>query len=500
MAYKAAIVALVALLHTYVGVAFGPRGLSQRRDMGTAVHEFTSGFKKGPRETVALHVSSNPFSNPFDAVATDTHPRTENGSELPDSFEDAVERAVTRSMQCIRNGNSRIRIEFDTTVGDVTFTSLKNTLPMIKEMALCLAKEFDLQDPPKEEVSPFDMTPDEVAATPTSPPPAPTKAKAAAPLPSPLNPPKPIEEMTEDELMDLADAEIAAADEIVLPPMTDAPPPTQSKVGGTNIVIEVDPALGGRKEEVLPTQDQMKELEEEEKPAAPVGLLTQEQLKEIKSMSKEQLAEVQKRNRLGYSERGSIRLYFPDMGAAALARRDWKMGTDESKVPGCMVTANIQNDPVQPTDKAAVLICPLHYETDFVQRVVNQCDEQGIPLFMVNPDLISMDQGFGVRARNLRKQLLNTFVTTYKLKTLAQGAVVREWPQGFSVWNEDPEAEDGTGYSLLDSFTKDPTREMLDEMFDAANPVDPNAPPTEPSSAELILNEVSGFFKGLSRL
>ena len=119
---------------------------------------------------------------------------------------------------------------------------------------------------------------------------------------------------------------------------------------------------------------------------------------------------------------------------------------------------------------------------------------------MINPDLISMDQGFGVRARNLRKQLLNTFVTTYKLKTLQQGAVVREWPQGFSVWNESPEAEDGTGYTLLGSFTKDPTREMLDDMFDLANPVDPNAPPSEPGSAELIFNEVTGFFKGLSRL
>lgn len=533
MEFKAAWVALVVICHLYSAAGFGHIGWSGRGASGT-VHEITSfGFKirqslalhvssnplNNPsdgttssgskrQQSLALYVSSNPFNNPFDAVAAETHPRTDDGSELPDSFEDAVERAVTRSMVAVRNGNNRIRIEFDTTVGDVTFTSLKNTLPMIKEMALFLAKELDLQDPPQvEAVSPFDMTPDEVEATPMTPAPTaavaaptPTKAKATSPAPSSSKPSKPVEEMTEDELMDLADAEIAAADEIVMTPVTDAPPQAQSKVGGTNVVIGVDPALGRRKEETLPTQEQMKELEEEEKPVAPVGLLTQEQLKEIKSMSREELAQVQKRNRLGYSDKGSIRLYFPDMGAAALARRDWKMGTQEAKVPGCMVTANIQNDPIQPTDKAAVLICPLHYETDFVQRVVSQCDEQGIPLFMVNPDLISMDQGFGVRARNLRKQLLSTFVTTYKLKTLAQGAVVREWPQGFSVWNECPEAEDGTGYTLLDSFTRDPTREMLDDMFDEANPVDPNAPASEPSSAELIINEVSGFFKGLSRL
>ena len=51
-------------------------------------------------------------------------------------------------------------------------------------------------------------------------------------------------------------------------------------------------------------------------------------------------------------------------------------------------------------------------------------------------DLINMDQGFGVRARNIRKTLLSTFITTYKLKTLSQGAVVREWPNKFTVWKE----------------------------------------------------------------
>lgn len=487
------------MLSPHIAVGLTPQSWNAGRSGVSHILEWKSLIRNGGRSVTRIFSDSKkPWQNPFDAVAPDTHPPTEDGSELPDSFEDAVERAVTRSMNCVRNGNNRIRIEFDTAVGDVTFTSLRNTLPMIKEMTKCLAKEFDLQDPPKEQaVSPFDMTPDEVEATATTLAPVPPAVSAApvsrrAPTPS-----KPLEEMTEDELMDLADAEIAAADEIVLPPASAV---SESKVGDTNVLIGIDPATAGKKEEAVPTSKQMKELEEEEKPMGPVGLLSQDQLKQIKSLSKAELAEVQKLNRLGKSNKGSIRLYFPDMGAAALARRDWKMGTDEAEIPGCMVAANVQNDPVQPTDKAAVLICPLHYETDFVMRVVSQCDEQGIPLFMINPDLISMDQGFGVRARNLRKQLLNTFVTTYKLKTLQQGAVVREWPQGFSVWNESPEAEDGTGYTLLGSFTKDPTREMLDDMFDLANPVDPNAPPSEPGSAELIFNEVTGFFKGLSRL
>lgn len=458
----------------------------------------------------ALGVNSlPPFNNPFSGdVAAETHPRTEERSELPDSFEDAVGRAVEKSAKCIDNGNTRIRIDFDTTVGDVTYTSLQNTMPMIKEMVQCLAKVFDLPDPPKEiPVSPFDMSPEDVEATPTSPeaatsPPAPVPAQAASkPAPAPaFVVTKPKSEMTQEELEALADAEFALANEEDLTP---PPPGAQSKVSGTNIVIGMnDPAVTpGPAGEPTATKEQVAALEAEEglqKPDGPVGLLSTEKLKEFRSMSRERLAEVQKENRVGRSEKGSIRLYFPDMGAAALARRDWKMGTKDAEVPLCIATANIQNDPMQSTDKAALLICPLHYETDYVQRVAKQCDELGVPLFMVNPSLISMDQGFGVRARNLRKDLLNTFVTTYKLKTLPKGAVVREWPRGYSVWNEDAQAEDGSGYVHLDSFTRDPTGEMLDDLFDAANG-DPDVD-NEPSSAEMIAKEVTGFFQGLSRL
>ena len=51
-------------------------------------------------------------------------------------------------------------------------------------------------------------------------------------------------------------------------------------------------------------------------------------------------------------------------------------------------------------------------------------------------------------ARNLRKDVLGTFLTSYKLKTMPTGALVREWPMGFSVWNEDESAPDGSGYRL----------------------------------------------------
>ena len=91
----------------------------------------------------------------------------------------------------------------------------------------------------------------------------------------------------------------------------------------------------------------------------------------------------------------TMRIFFPDMGQAALARRDWKMGTDVSEVPPCVYTANIKNDGIQTTDKVVVIICPLASEADDVQRIMAICTASNVPLVLINPDLINMDQGFG---------------------------------------------------------------------------------------------------------
>lgn len=73
------------------------------------------------------------------------------------------------------------------------------------------------------------------------------------------------------------------------------------------------------------------------------------------------------------------------------------MGTNSSEVPVGVYTANVQNDPLGTTDKAAIILCPLYSETDYVQRVVDLCVNNNVLCIMINPNLINMDQGFGVR-------------------------------------------------------------------------------------------------------
>jgi hypothetical protein len=159
----------------------------------------------------------------------------------------------------------------------------------------------------------------------------------------------------------------------------------------------------------------------------------------------------------------TLRIFFPDMGAAALVRRDWKMGSALPEVPPCIFASNIQNDPLLDTDKLAIILCPRYSETDFVKRVMDMCDEKGVPCLLLNPELINMDQGYGVRARNIRSVILSTFTLVYKLTTLSDGALVRDYPRGFTIWVEDESQDEG--YTMLKSYTTEPSRETVDEVF-----------------------------------
>ena len=53
------------------------------------------------------------------------------GTELPDSYEDAVEEMIEGVKMARRRGVRRMRIVFDTKGGDETFTTLKASLDMV---------------------------------------------------------------------------------------------------------------------------------------------------------------------------------------------------------------------------------------------------------------------------------------------------------------------------------------------------------------------------------
>jgi hypothetical protein len=101
----------------------------------------------------------------------------------------------------------------------------------------------------------------------------------------------------------------------------------------------------------------------------------------------------------------------------------------------------------------------------------------------------------------MRKTLLSSFATAYKLKTLRNGAIVREWPRAYSLHVEDREAEGG--YRILKNFTTDPSFEQIDEEFKLLEGKSNNGDTSnkkKPSAFVNLIREVAGFFKSMSRL
>lgn len=199
-------------------------------------------------------------------------------SELPNDFIDSVDRAVESTVRCMSTGVRRCRVDFDTTVGDMTYTSLKNSLPFTEEFVKRLAYRLGYAVP----------------------------------------------EVIKEE----GDEEASKA--------------TEGEASEASPSLPVEPPQA-----IVPTE--------------------------------------------------IIKIFFPDMGAAALARKDWKLNEDEPKLPNCVVTANIKNDPIQSKDKLVIMLCPQYSEADSVKRVIQLCDDEGTPCILVNPNIINMDQGFGVR-------------------------------------------------------------------------------------------------------
>lgn len=67
-----------------------------------------------------------------------TTPISSDVTELPDSFGHSIHLAVESTKEAISLGKNRLRIDFDTSLGDMTYTTLKNSLPLAKEFAKLL--------------------------------------------------------------------------------------------------------------------------------------------------------------------------------------------------------------------------------------------------------------------------------------------------------------------------------------------------------------------------
>ena len=192
------------------------------------------------------------------------------------------------------------------------------------------------------------------------------------------------------------------------------------------------------------------------------------------------------------------RVYLPDEGNAALARRDWLDETNP-KVPPCVEFSSCSGVQLADISKDSLVFffCPKASEAEAVERLLEAAEESCVNLQMtclVNPNLVDMGvTGFGMAGRLLRERLIDRLVCTYYLRTLAWGALTRKWPQKYSVWQED-EAADG-GYRLLQALDSLPSNPDVEDIYDLANSGNANG-----EGGGNVLSQLGDFMQGMMRL
>ncbi|MGA7933525.1 MAG: DUF1995 family protein [Kovacikia sp.] len=157
-----------------------------------------------------------------------------------------------------------------------------------------------------------------------------------------------------------------------------------------------------------------------------------------------------------------LKVFFPDAGAAALAKRDW--GAISARLGSLDVAGARQTTPVEelvdPEDQAFLFVAPTSIEILPVEQVCNAAGDR--PSVLFNPRLEDMGTvGIGFTARNIRKRFLETFEPCYYLRPLNQAVMFRCYPSPWQVWLETGEDT----YRLVAEDLEKPNSERLDAIM-----------------------------------
>jgi hypothetical protein len=348
-------------------------------------------------------------------------------TELPDSLDDAAVLAAQASARYVSDAGamSRCRVDFDTSIGDETYTTLKSSTEFMQKYVSALC---------------YEMIPG-------------------------------VKQLKEKEIMTLvaAKAELAqlssdSDDDEELEDLEGENYPSDTQAQRKKELIQVI-QCGGR----IPKMDE-------------------------------------KGNVQPYEYDGpKARVYFPDEGSAALARRDWNPqapNADDALVPPCVEFSSCGGVQMQDTSKDTLVFffCPKASEAEFVEQLLYKsedelADQLQLTVF-VNPLLVDMGvTGFGMAGRMLRERLIDNLMPTYYLRTLSWGALTRIYPNQFTVWQEDENSDDG--YRMIKSMDRLPSNPEVEDIYDIENG---NASDPENQKGFGLLDGIADFVNGMTRL
>ncbi|MCL1467931.1 DUF1995 family protein [Argonema galeatum] len=187
-----------------------------------------------------------------------------------------------------------------------------------------------------------------------------------------------------------------------------------------------------------------------------------------------------------------LKVFFPDAGAAALARRDW--GEVPFKIQDIgMGRTPIQNK-IEPEDEVFLLVDLSAVEVGEVEKLCNAAGSR--PVILLIPHLEdAATVGIGYTARQLRERLLNTLESCYYVKPVEGAALFRCYPSPWQVWLQNSE-----NYNLIAELPKKPVGDELDRiLFNATQPNSANAGDAPRPKKPGLFTNMERFLRALSR-
>jgi hypothetical protein len=184
------------------------------------------------------------------------------------------------------------------------------------------------------------------------------------------------------------------------------------------------------------------------------------------------------------------KVFFPDTGAAALARRDW--GDVPFKIDDVGTSRTPVERIIEPDDEAFLLVAPSAVEVAQVEKMSNLAGDR--PFVLLNPQLEDIYVvGIGYTARQLRDRFLSTIESCYYLRPLNGAALLRSYPSLWQVWLETDDE-----YQLIAEEPQKPVGDALDQILANATNTDVTGetlPPKKPG----FLTNLQRFLNALTR-
>jgi hypothetical protein len=184
-----------------------------------------------------------------------------------------------------------------------------------------------------------------------------------------------------------------------------------------------------------------------------------------------------------------LRVFFPDAGACALARREW--GEVNFKIDYLGTNPDLVAGKVRSEDEIFLAIEPSAVEVSQAEKLCQAADPRPVVLLMPRLEDAAI-VGIGYAGRQLRERFLNTLESCYYIRPLDNAAVFRCYPSPWQVWRViDDNAE------LIAELPEKPVGDALLEIL-TGSPADTNNPDLPQVKRPGLLANLQQFLRALS--